>query len=297
MELFHLRYVVKLAEAANYSKAASQLYITQPALSQQIRAIENEIGVKLFERTTRKVALTEVGKEFVLHAQSVLREMDELGRSIALRRREMRSGISVGLLSTLSHLNIPEYIMGFHQHYPNIQIDIQIGWSSELITRVKTQELDAAVTNVYFSPNKEPDPRLTIIPYFEDTIVVVAARRSSIGDREYLDMQDISALPVIGLDTKTSIRMQMNDIFLNMHQSPKIVCTCPDIDSLIGMVRANIGITFLSSGVAQSYLHKDLVSLPLHPIQKTQTAMVTYKRTTPSYALRLFEDYFNGIVH
>ncbi|WP_071705923.1 LysR family transcriptional regulator [Murdochiella vaginalis] len=297
MELSQLRYAVKLAETANYSKAANQLYITQPALSQQISALENEIGVKLFERTTRKVDLTEVGKEFVERAQSVLREMDELGRIVELRRREIRSSLSVGLLSTLSHLNIPEYIMGFRQHYPNIQIEIQIGWSSELITRVKTQELDAAVTNVYFSKDNEPDPRLNIIPYFEDTIAVVAARRSRVGSKAYLTMDDLSDIPVIGLDNKTSIRMQMNDIFSNMHRSPKIVCTCPDIDSLLGMVRANIGITFLSSGVARSYLRKDLVSIPLRPIYKTQTAMVTYKRNTSSYALRLFEDYFNGIVH
>lgn len=297
MELSQLRYAVKLAETANYSKAANQLYITQPALSQQISALENEIGVKLFERTTRKVSLTEVGKEFVERAQSVLREMDELGRIVELRRREIRSTLSVGLLSTLSHLNIPEYIMGFRQHYPNIQIEIQIGWSSELITRVKTQELDAAVTNVYFSKDNEPDPRLNIIPYFEDTIAVVAARRSRVGSKAYLTMDDLSDVPVIGLDEKTSIRMQMNDIFLNMRRSPKIVCTCPDIDSLIGMVRANIGITFLSSGVARSYLRKDLVSIPLRPIHKTQTAMVTYKRNTASYALRLFEDYFKGIVH
>ncbi|WP_066923131.1 LysR family transcriptional regulator [Murdochiella massiliensis] len=297
MELSQLRYVVKLAEIANYSKAANQLYITQPALSQQISALENEIGVKLFERTTRKVALTEVGKEFVERAQSVLREMDELDRIVKLRRREIRSTLSVGLLSTLSHLNIPEYIMGFRQHYPNIQIDIQIGWSSELITMVKTQELDAAVTNVYFSKDKDPDPRLNIIPYFEDKVVVVAARRSRVGDKTYLTMDDLCDLPVIGLDNKTSIRMQMNDIFSTMHRSPKIVCTCPDIDSLMGMVRANIGITFLSSGVARPYLRKDLVSIPLRPIHKTQTAMVTYKRKTSSYALRLFEDYFNGIVH
>ena len=80
--------------------------------------------------------------------------------------------------------------------------------------------------------------------------------------------------------------------------SPRITCNYPNMDSLITMVRADMGITFLSSGVAQSYLENDLVCIPLHPIFRTQTAMITRKRTGSSVdALQYFEDYFYGIIH
>lgn len=152
MELTQLRYVLQLASTSNFSKAADRLYITQPALSQQINVLEEELGLKLFRRTTRKVTLTETGEEFVRGAREVLDRVEELQRTMALRRREVGGTLSVGLLSTLSHLNITEYISSFHKVYPNIHIDLQVAWSSELINRVLDRELDAAITNIHIYP-------------------------------------------------------------------------------------------------------------------------------------------------
>ena len=87
MELTQLRYVLQLASTSNFSKAADRLYITQPALSQQINVLEEELGLKLFRRTTRKVTLTETGEEFVRGAREVLDRVEELQRTMALRRR------------------------------------------------------------------------------------------------------------------------------------------------------------------------------------------------------------------
>ena len=78
MELTQLRYVLQLASTSNFSKAADRLYITQPALSQQINVLEEELGLKLFRRTTRKVTLTETGEEFVRGAREVLDRVEEL---------------------------------------------------------------------------------------------------------------------------------------------------------------------------------------------------------------------------
>lgn len=162
MELTQLRYVLQLASTSNFSKAADRLYITQPALSQQINVLEEELGLKLFRRTTRKVTLTETGEEFVRGAREVLDRVEELQRTMALRRREVGGTLSVGLLSTLSHLNITEYISSFHKVYPNIHIDLQVAWSSELINRVLDRELDAAITNIHILPGNQLDSRLNV---------------------------------------------------------------------------------------------------------------------------------------
>ena len=166
MELTQLRYVLQLASTSNFSKAADRLYITQPALSQQINVLEEELGLKLFRRTTRKVTLTETGEEFVRGAREVLDRVGELQRTMALRRREVGGTLSVGLLSTLSHLNITEYISSFHKVYPNIHIDLQVAWSSELINRVLDRELDAAITNIHILPGNQLDSRLNVRFFF-----------------------------------------------------------------------------------------------------------------------------------
>lgn len=297
MELSHLRYVLRLAQTSNFSKAADQLYITQPALSQQISALEKELSLKLFERTTRKVVLTAAGKEFVHGAQKVLEQVAELQRTMELHRREVGGTLSVGLLSTLSHLNIAEYIHSFHQVYPNINIDLQVAWSSELISRILGRELDAAITNIHSSPSSQMDSRLNIRVFLEDSIVVIASSKRDFGGQKSIKVHDLSTVPIIALEKATSIRAEMDDIFKQCGIHPNIVCTCPNMDSLISMVRADMGVTFLSSGVAKAYLTPDLSCLSICPVYRTQTAMITRNTAKPSEPLQYFEDYFYGITH
>lgn len=297
MELSQLRYVLQLAQTSNFSKAAEQLYITQPALSQQISLLEEELGLKLFERTTRKVVLTAAGEEFVHGAQKVLEQVAELQRTMELHRREVGGTLSVGLLATLSHLNITEYINSFHQVYPNIHIDLQVAWSSALINRVLNRELDAAITNIHISPGSQMDSRLNVRVFLEDTIMVMASSKRDFGGQKSVKVHDLSMVPVITLEKTTSIRMEMDDIFKQCGVRPNIVCTCPNMDSLISMIRADMGVTFLSSGVARAYLTPDLLCLPIYPVYRTQTAMITRETAKPSEPLQYFEDYFYGITH
>ena len=297
MELTQLRYVLQLASTSNFSKAADRLYITQPALSQQINVLEEELGLKLFRRTTRKVTLTETGEEFVRGAREVLDRVEELQRTMALRRREVGGTLSVGLLSTLSHLNITEYISSFHKVYPNIHLDLQVAWSSELINRVLDRELDAAITNIHILPGNQLDSRLNVRFFLEDSIMMMASLKRDFGGQKTVEVQDLSVVPIIALEKTTSIRAEMDDIFKQCGVHPNIICTCPNMDSLISMIRADMGVTFLSSGVAKAYKTPDLCCIPIRPAYRTKTAMITRETATPSEPLQYFEDYFYGITH
>lgn len=297
MELAHLRYAVKLSETANYSKAAEALFITQPALSQQIRALEEELGLKLFERTTRRVILTPAGEEFVRRAMGILQQVDELESSMEHRRMDMRNTLSVGLLGTLSHLNIPEVIRGFQTQYPNIHVKLQIGLSVDLISRVKQGELDAAITNIYCPENEVLDRRLDVEVFLEDVIVALCSRQNPLCGQKDLTLEQLLDQPVLALDDHTSIQMQINDIFAHYSCRPQIVCTCPNTDSLCSMVEANVGIAFLSSLVARTHDSEKLAILPFRPLHHTQSAIVTNSGRPMSYTLRLFRDYLRGILH
>lgn len=89
----------------------------------------------------------------------------------------------------------------------------------------------------------------------------------------------------------------MDDIFKQCGVHPNIICTCPNMDSLISMIRADMGVTFLSSGVAKAYKTPDLCCIPIRPAYRTKTAMITRETATPSEPLQYFEDYFYGITH
>lgn len=297
MELAQLRYVVKLSETANYSKAAEALFITQPALSQQIRALEEELGLRLFERTTRKVVPTPAGEEFVRRARDILGRMDELEKSMEHHQLAIRNTLSVGLLGTLSHLNIPEVIRGFQEQYPSVKVKLQIGWSADLILRVKQGELDAAITNIYCPEDGKMDKRLDVDVFLEDVIVAICSRHNPLCGQQDVTLEQLLTQPLLALDDHTSIQMQMNDIFSHCSRRPQIVCTCPNTDSLYSMVEANVGVAFLSSLVARTHESAGLVILPFRPLYHTQSAIVTNSGRPVSYALRLFRDYLKGTLH
>ena len=109
-------------------------------------------------------------------------------------------------------------------------------------------------------------------------------------DYEGSDYSDIPVSYTHLLEKTTSIRAEMDDIFKQCGVHPNIICTCPNMDSLISMIRADMGVTFLSSGVAKAYKTPDLCCIPIRPAYRTKTAMITRETATPSEPLQYFEE-------
>lgn len=297
MDLVQLRYAVKVAETENFSRAAEQCFVTQPTLSQRIHQLEQELGVPLFERSTRRVSLTDAGRLFVAKAQIILADADRLAEEMEGERRRIKGSLSIGVLTTLSHLNIPQYLSSFQQQYPNIAVELELGWSADLMELVSKQKLDVIISNVYL---RETDPlrdQLAIHTFLEDYISVLMNPKHPLAGRKRVNLEEFSGMNAMAFNPRSSIQMQVDDLLAQMGTPPKIVCVCSDMDSLVGMVRANMGVAFLSSGIAAEYVQEGLVSVPLVPTQHTHTAMILRSQTAYSYPIKLFADFFWGIRH
>jgi len=125
MELRHLRYLMAVAEELNFGRAAIRLHISQPPLSQQIRQLEEELGVRLFDRTKRHVRLTEAGKRIVLEAQQILSQIDHFVQ-VASRVSEGAIGrLSVAGAGGVNDILV-ETLRRFTQQYPSVHIELQL---------------------------------------------------------------------------------------------------------------------------------------------------------------------------
>ena len=149
-----------------------------------------------------------------------------------------------------------------------------MAWSSELINRVLDRELDAAITNIHILPGNQLDSRLNVRFFLEDSIMMMASLKRDFGGQKTVEVQDLSVVPIIALEKTTSIRAEMDDIFKQCGVHPNIICTCPNMDSLISMIRADMGVTFLSSGVAKAYKTPDLCCIPIRPAYRTKTCLL-----------------------
>jgi DNA-binding transcriptional LysR family regulator len=148
MELRQLRYLVSLAEERSFTRAAAREHIAQPALSQQVRRLEDELGLPLVDRTTRRVALTEAGELLVDRARRVLAEVraaqSELGELAGIRA----GTVTIGAMQTLGPFDLPRLLAAFHKRHPQVELSVREEASDTLAEMVRTDAVDLALLSV-----------------------------------------------------------------------------------------------------------------------------------------------------
>jgi DNA-binding transcriptional LysR family regulator len=145
IELRHLHYFIAVAEELHFSRAAQRLHISQPPLSQQIRGLEDELEVKLFERTKRQVQLTEAGKVFLEHSYGVLAQLD---RAIAVTQRIGRGEIgrlAIGFVDSAMYTLLPEILRVFREQFPALELQLHELTTQEQIQALHHKQVDIGI--------------------------------------------------------------------------------------------------------------------------------------------------------
>jgi DNA-binding transcriptional LysR family regulator len=148
MELRQLRYLVALAEERHFTRAAAREHIAQPALSQQIRRLEEEVGVALVQRTTRRVAITDAGELLVARARRILAEVDAAHSELQGLRGMNTGHVTVGAIHTMGPVDVSLALAIFHERHPGVEFTVLEGSSEELAEMVRVDELDLAFLSV-----------------------------------------------------------------------------------------------------------------------------------------------------
>jgi LysR family transcriptional regulator, transcription activator of glutamate synthase operon len=148
MELRQLRYLVALAEELNFTRAAEREHVAQPALSQQIRRLEDEVGLALVERTTRHVALTQAGEVLVVRARRVLAELSAAGTELQALRGMDTGHVTIGAMHTMGPIDLSLPLALFHDLHPGVGLTVREQSSEEMAEMLRVDELDLAFLSV-----------------------------------------------------------------------------------------------------------------------------------------------------
>jgi DNA-binding transcriptional LysR family regulator len=148
MEMSQLRYLVALAEERHFTRAAAREHIAQPALSQQIRRLEDEVGLPLVERTTRRVAMTGAGELLVARARRILAELEAAQTELRALRGVQSGHVTVGALHTMGPVDVSLVLATFHERYPAVELTVREQSSEELAEMLRVDELDLAFLSV-----------------------------------------------------------------------------------------------------------------------------------------------------
>ena len=145
MEVNQLRYVCAIADTGNFSRAAERCRIAQPSLSQQVQKLEDDLGVKLFDRLGRSIRLTEAGRAFIPRARAILEQLDAARSSAADKNADLRGNVTVGVIPTVAPYLMPAYTASFAKKFPDAKLRIIEETTSVLVEGLRDLSIDVAI--------------------------------------------------------------------------------------------------------------------------------------------------------
>jgi LysR family hydrogen peroxide-inducible transcriptional activator len=254
MELSQLRYVMAIADAGNFTRAAARLNVAQPSLSQQIIKLERELGHKLFHRMGRKAVLTEAGSVFLERARRILFEVEDATKELAdhpsLERR-----ITVGAIPTLAPFMLPTLISRCRKRFPNLQVNIREDFKVTLIQEILGGELDLALAALPVA-----DPRILVEALWKEPLILVVAKGHPLASKDRVIGADLANETFILLGSSSSLAAQVRRFCGESNFEPRIGSRCAQIATVKALVGIGAGISILprvarSSGDGDSLVY------------------------------------------
>ena len=203
MELRQLRYLVALADECHFTRAAAREHIAQPALSQQIRRLEAEVGLALVERTTRKVALTGAGELLVARARHILSELDAAQAELQTLAGVQGGRLSVGALHTMGPVDLSLLLASFHRNHPAVELTVREQSSEELAEMLRDDVIDLAFLSVTERIQRRG---LELHPLVSEELVVVVPDQHPLAGRDVVRLAELAGEPFIAFRIGSRLR-------------------------------------------------------------------------------------------
>jgi DNA-binding transcriptional LysR family regulator len=286
MDFDQLETFLEVARHASFSRAAEKRFRTQPAISAQIRALEEEVGARLFDRSGGRVALTAPGKVFQRYSEEALESRRAALAAVGEMERVPRGEIVVGANeATCLHI-LPEVFADFKKQYASVAVSIHRSERARIMEAIIENSVDFGVVSLPVADN-----RLTVVPIHRDELVVIVPPRHPLAKRKAVAMADVVKYPLL-LPKVGRTRDAIENLFHERHLRPNISMELDSSELLKRFVAADVGVGFIArSNVVEDVRAKVLAAVPLADAQiKRDLALVFRKDKALSRAALAFID-------
>ncbi len=281
LTLRQIRIFLSAAKHMSFSRAAEELHISAPAISLQIKEMEDDIGVSLFTREKRKVELTPAGEYFLLYARRVVSTLNEANTMMERFRGTEVKALKIGVVSTAKYF-IPQMLMEFKKDYPILQIKIEVRNRQQLVELLRDGEIDIAIMGL---PPKEIDTRVEA--FAAHPHVFIASPQNALANRTNLAPESLNDYEIISREPGSGTRAIMEAYFSQHNVSPIVSMEMSSNETIKQAVMANLGITLVSLHTIGSELTNNQIAiLDIHntPILRTWHVVALNKRSASQAA-------------
>jgi DNA-binding transcriptional LysR family regulator len=264
MELRHLRYFVAVAEELHFRRAAEKLHISQPPLSQQIRQLEEELGVQLLERSRRRVELTVAGEAFHGRAREILDAVDDAARLARRVQRGEVGRLSVGFVGSAMYSLLPEVLHAFRKERGDVGLRLR-----ELTTTAQLEQLESGRIDVGFlRPQSPPRPGIAVETVTRERIVAALPESHPLAARERLALAELTGEPLVLLTRTGSpgVREVLEAATARFGGEGQLVQEAAEVQTVIGLVAGGVGFSLVPDSVRslarRGVVYRDIVDAP-----------------------------------
>ncbi|RFU83994.1 LysR family transcriptional regulator [Streptomyces triticagri] len=249
MELQQLRYVVAVAETGGFTRAAERCLVVQSALSHQIGKLEKELGARLFERTSRRVALTAAGEAFLPAARQALEAADRARAEVAAVTGEIRGRLAIGAITTVTAVDVPGLMRAYHSAYPQVTMRLLDGMSETLVRSVHDGGLDLAFLGVPPSFPTAPHGLRSRTLATDRHVAVVSPDHPLAGEqaRGPVPLERLVDEAFVDFPAGAAARAQTDEAFQAARLHREVAFEAKGLEFLADLVRGGLGIALLPS--------------------------------------------------
>lgn len=255
MDIKQLRTLLAIAETGSLTRASELLHVVQPALSRQLKLLEDELGVQVFERNRRGMQLTDAGKTFVEKARRALRQLDQAKTDIIATKNNILGTVSIGMLPSLGDAISVPLVASLRRQYPDLLISLTTGFTSELQGLLEKGELDVALLGEY-----KPSALLSTEPVLREALYVVGLSATGLRLTDPVTLSSAAKLPLILPAYPQGLRLLIDHACTMMGVHLNVVAESNSTSVQLDLVRAGQGFAILPFVALTPYLEDGRLS-------------------------------------
>ncbi|HUW64943.1 MAG TPA: LysR substrate-binding domain-containing protein [Spirochaetia bacterium] len=257
INLYQLKIFLYVARHLGYSRAAGELNLSQPAVSRQVAALEESLGLELFFQKGRQVVLTDAGRNLYDYADRIFDLVGQAERAMSQFMDLERGQVIIGATTTIANCLLPPVIKTFRERFPHIELSLHLGNSAAIEQMVAARELDLG-----FVGGDATNPALHIEPYGQDELVMITAPEHRLSSNNRVFCADIGKETLICREKGSATRSLVDQFLINSNIIPKKRLEISNTETTKRLVANNIGVAFVSRLEVTTELSTGTLTVP-----------------------------------
>jgi DNA-binding transcriptional LysR family regulator len=285
MEFKQIEYFLQVVDSGSFSEAAYELYISQSSLSKKIIALEQEIGVSLFDRSKRKITLTPAGVKFLPHARKM--EADYRAMIEEVAQYKPTPTLTIAAIPVIAQYGILSLISRFEHLHPEVHLVLEEREASEMMQDLNNHKYDLVFTRDNFLDMDNFDS----VEILNDHLVVVLSLQHPLANRSQLSLTELNNENFIMFDKGTTVHEVTVNACRQAGFEPRIFYASLRVESILSMVASNSGVALMMKKIFDYHINPQLVEIPLIETISSRIVLASLKKRKLSPAANTFIDY------